>query len=42
LDLVFKRFPIGNPVAAWRGSGRRENQGEFTIYDLRITISAEP
>jgi hypothetical protein len=33
------RLPIGNPVAALGGSGRRESH---EIYDLRYMISAEP
>jgi hypothetical protein len=36
LVFVFSRLPIGNPVAALGGSGRRESQ--WLIYDLRFMI----
>jgi len=31
---VFVKFGEQKPLAALGGSGRRENQGEFMIYDL--------
>jgi len=40
LDLVVGWLPIGNPLAAWSDSGRRESQGivDSEILGFRFSI----